>query len=158
MRIEINGLSYGDYIKCRIGIDKTSLSASLLILYFLIMQQIRHMSFSLITKIAFAMLGAIAGSIIIYGILYFFKYRKAKKESPIIKAEFGKDGIRNFNIYGKIKEYKYLKYKDCNRIYHERWAFYFRFQSSNVFYVPFNHLNKEEKDFIFDAVNDFKMK
>lgn len=155
MRIKIEKVSFLDFIKIKINTDKINISASFLIIYAYVMLRTRYnMMMSTIERMGAGLGIGLAGTVLIYGLLYFFKYRKQKGENTIIKARFDKDSVKEFMIFGSKKEYKMQAYTQFNKMYETKSAFFLRFDGLKYLFIPKKYLKEEEKEFISKKINN----
>ena len=149
MNIKIDKISFLDYLRCKLNTEKVNIWGSFIIIYIYTMMKSKYnLMMSIYERIGRATLTGIAGIIIIYGIIFIFKYRKLKGENVTVKAKFDKDSIKDFTIFGHKREYKLQTYSGCNKKYETRSAFYFRFEKMHVLFIPKKYLNEEEIKFI----------
>ena len=155
MRIKIDKITFLDYLKCKLNTDKVNIWGSFMIIYFYIMMKTKHnIMMSIYKRAGLGILAGFAGIILIYGIIFSFKYRKLKMENMGIKARFEKDSIKEFTIFGHKREYKLQTYKGCNKRYETKSAFFFRFDRMNVLFIPKKYLSEEEKIFISKKIKE----
>lgn len=149
MRIKIDKISFLDYLRSKLNTDRVNIWGSFIIIYaYTMMKSKYNLMLSIYERIGRAVLTGLAGIIIIYGVIFIFKYRKLRVENSAIKANFDKDSIKDFTIFGHKREYKLQTYKGCNKRYETGFAFYFRFEKMNVLCIPKKYLSEEEKEFI----------
>ena len=155
MRIKIEKITFLDYIRSKVNTDKINIWGSFIILYFYVMMKTKNnLTMPMYERIGLGILGGVAGIIIIYGIIFTFKYRKLRAENIGIKARFEKDSIKEFTIFGHKKEYRLQTYKGCNKKYETNFAFFFRFDKMNVLFIPKKYLTEEEKSFIRNKIKN----
>ena len=149
MRIKIENISFWDFILVKMSTDKISIGGTFLIIYTYIMLKTRYdLMMTGFEKTGLGLATATGGTIVIYALLYFFKYKKLNKENPIIKARFDKDSIKDFTIFGSVKEYKMVAYTQFNKIYGTKSTYFFKFDGVKYLFIPKKYLNNEEIEFI----------
>ena len=107
MRIRIEKITFPDFLLTKMSTDKINITASFLIVYAYVMLKLRYdMMMSTAVKVTVSILIGAAVTALIYGLLYFLKFRKLKGENPVIQGKFDKDSVKDFNIFGIQKKFK----------------------------------------------------
>ena len=149
MRIKIEKITFADFLFAKMSTDKINLIASFLIVYAYVMMKPSHnLMMSLAVKVAVSILIGIAVTAVIYGLLYFLKFRKLKGENPGVQAKFDKDSVKDFNIFGSQKKYKMQPYTKFNKKYENKYTFFMRFDGMKLLFMPKKYLTDEEIEFI----------
>lgn len=149
MKINIEKITFLDFLLTKMSTDKLNITASFLIVYAYVMLKVRYnMMMSTAVKVIVGISIGVAVTAVIYGLLYFLKFRKLKGESPVIKAKFEKDSVKNFNIFGTRKEFRMQPYSKFNKKYETKFTFLLRFDGMKLLFIPKKYLSIEEIEFI----------
>ena len=149
MKINIEKITFLDFLLTKMSTDKLNITASFLIVYAYVMLKVRYnMMMSTTVKVIVGISIGVAVTAVIYGLLYFLKFRKLKGESPVIKAKFEKDSVKNFNIFGTRKEFRMQPYSKFNKKYETKFTFLMRFDGMKLLFIPKKYLSTEEIEFI----------
>ena len=149
MRIKIEKITFPDFLLTKMSTDKINITASFLIVYAYAMMKMRYnMMMSMAVKVTAGILIGAAVTAVIYGLLYFLKFRKLRGENPVIQGKFDKDSIKDFNIFGTQKKFKIQPYSKFNKKYENKYTFFLRFDGMKLLFIPKRYLNEEEIEFI----------
>ena len=145
MRIKIDKITFVDFLIAKMSTDKINLIASFLIVYAYVMMKLK---LSMAVQVTVAILIGIAVTALIYGLLYFLKFRKLKGENPGVQGKFDKDSVKEFNIFGTQKKFKMQPYSKFNKKYENKYTFFMRFDGMKLLFLPKKYLTEEEIDYI----------
>ena len=149
MRIRIEKITFPDFLLTKMSTDKINITASFLIVYAYVMLKLRYdMMMSTAVKVTVSILIGAAVTALIYGLLYFLKFRKLKGENPVIQGKFDKDSVKDFNIFGIQKKFKMQPYSKFNKKYDNKYTFFMRFDGMKLLFIPKKYLTAEEIEFI----------
>ena len=149
MRIRIEKITFPDFLLTKMSTDKINITASFLIVYAYVMLKLRYdMMMSTAVKVTVSILIGAAVTALIYGLLYFLKFRKLKGENPVIQGKFDKDSVKDFNIFGIQKKFKMQPYSKFNKKYENKYTFFMRFDGMKLLFIPKKYLTAEEIEFI----------
>ena len=149
MRIKIDKITFVDFLIAKMSTDKINLIASFLIVYAYVMMKLRYnLMMSMAVQVTVAILIGIAVTALIYGLLYFLKFRKLKGENPGVQGKFDKDSVKEFNIFGTQKKFKMHPYSKFNKKYENKYTFFMRFDGMKLLFLPKKYLTEEEIDYI----------
>ena len=149
MRIKIEKITFFDFLLTKMSTDKINITASFLIVYAYVMLKLRYdMMMSTAVKVTVSILIGAAVTALIYGLLYFLKFRKLKGENPVIQGKFDKDSVKDFNIFGIQKKFKMHPYSKFNKKYENKYTFFMRFDGMKLLFIPKKYLTAEEIEFI----------
>ncbi|MCP1224689.1 hypothetical protein [Sebaldella sp. S0638] len=149
MRIKIDKITFADFLIAKMSTDKINLIASFLIVYAYVMMKLRYnLMMSMAVQVTVAILIGIAVTALIYGLLYFLKFRKLKGENPGVQGKFDKDSVKEFNIFGTQKKFKMQPYSKFNKKYENKYTFFMRFDGMKLLFLPKKYLTEEEIDYI----------
>ncbi len=149
MRIRIEKITFPDFLLTKMSTDKINITASFLIVYAYVMLKLRYdMMMSTAVKVTVSILIGAAVTALIYGLLYFLKFRKLKGENPVIQGKFDKDSVKDFNIFGIQKKFKMQPYSKFNKKYENKYTFFMRFDGMKLLFIPKKYLSAEEIEFI----------
>ena len=149
MRIRIEKITFLDFLLTKMSTDKINITASFLIVYAYVMLKLRYdMMMSTAVKVTVSILIGAAVTALIYGLLYFLKFRKLKGENPVIQGKFDKDSVKDFNIFGIQKKFKMQPYSKFNKKYENKYTFFMRFDGMKLLFIPKKYLSAEEIEFI----------
>ncbi len=149
MRIKIDKITFVDFLIAKMSTDKINLIASFLIVYAYVMMKLRYnLMMSMAVQVTVAILIGIAVTALIYGLLYFLKFRKLKGENPGVQGKFDKDSVKEFNIFGTQKKFKMQPYSKFNKKYENKYTFFMRFDGMKLLFLPKKYLTEEEIDYI----------
>ena len=149
MRRRIKKITFPDFLLTKMSTDKINITASFLIVYAYVMLKLRYdMMMSMAVKVTVSILIGAAVTALIYGLLYFLKFRKLKGENPVIQGKFDKDSVKDFNICGIQKKFKMQPYSKFNKKYENKYTFFMRFDGMKLLFIPKKYLSAEEIEFI----------
>ena len=149
MRRRIKKITFPDFLLTKMSTDKINITASFLIVYAYVMLKLRYdMMMSMAVKVTVSILIGAAVTALIYGLLYFLKFRKLKGENPVIQGKFDKDSVKDFNIFGIQKKFKMQPYSKFNKKYENKYTFFMRFDGMKLLFIPKKYLSAEEIEFI----------
>ena len=154
MRIRIEKITFPDFLLTKMSTDKINITASFLIVYAYVMLKLRYdMMMSTAVKVTVSILIGAAVTALIYGLLYFLKFRKLNGESPVIQGKFDKDSVKDFNIFGTQKKFKMQPYSKFSKKYENKYTFFMRFDGMKLLFIPKRYLTVEEIEFIRKKIN-----
>lgn len=149
MRIKIEKITFFDFLLTKMSTDKLNITASFLIVYAYVMLKLRYnMMMSMGVKVTLGILIGAGVTALIYGLLYFLKFRKLKGENPGIQGKFDKDSVKDFNIFGTQKKFKMQPYSRFNKKYENKYTFFMRFDGMKLLFIPKKYLSIEEIEYI----------
>ena len=158
MNIEIKKLSFKDYAISRIEMEKIKLLISLGIIWVYIIYEMNRKSngagFQNILKeyTIPALIYSLGINIFVYLVVYFFTYKKALKESGVIKAQVTDNYLKNFYFFGDKSKQSMRKYSEFNKIYERKNGFYFNLIGRITFFMPKKGMTAEEVEYISGIV------
>ena len=159
MNIEIKKLSFKDYAVSRIETEKIKLLISLVVIWVYIIYDMNRKSngagLQNVLK-EFALPGFIYSlgiNIFVYLVVYFFSYKKAMKESGIIKAQVTDNYLKNFYFFGDKSKQSMRKYSEFNKIYERKSGFYFNLIGRITFFMPKKGMTAEEIEYVSGVVS-----
>ena len=160
MNIEIKKLSFKDYAVSRIETEKIKLLISLVVIWVYIIYDMNRKSngagLQNVLK-EFALPGFIYSlgiNIFVYLVVYFFSYKKAMKESGIIKAQVTDNYLKNFYFFGDKSKQAMRKYSEFNKIYERRSGFYFNLIGRITFFIPKKGMTDEEVEYVSSVISN----
>ena len=159
MNIEIKKLSFKDYVISRVEMEKIKLLISLGVIwaYVIYDMESKGNGAGLQTILKEYTLPALVLSlginIFVYLTVYFFSYKKALKESGVIKAQVTDNYLKNFYFFGDKSKQAMRKYSEFNKIYERRSGFYFNLIGRITFFIPKKGMTDEEVQYVSSVVS-----
>ena len=92
-------------------------------------------------------------NIFVYLVVYFFSYKKALKESGVIKAQVTDNYLKNFYFFGDKSKQAMRKYSEFNKIYERRSGFYFNLIGRITFFMPRKGMTAEEIEYVSGVIS-----
>lgn len=158
MNIEIKKLSFKDYVVSRCETEKIKLLISLGVIWVYIIYDMNRkgQGAELQTILKEYTLPALVLSlginIFVYLVVYFYTYKKALKESGMIKAQITENYLKNFYFFGEKAKHSLRKFSEFNKIYERRSGFYFNLIGRITFFIPKKGLTDEEREYISKVI------
>lgn len=162
MNIEVKNMSYMDYSMSRYEVEKFKIGVSVLIVWGYIIYDMNHKNpgvdfLRILREFLFpAFFLAIAINLLVYIVVYFYKYKKALKINPVIKAQVTDNLMKNFYFFGEKEKYSMRKYSEFAKIYEKRNGFYFNLIGKVTFFIPKKGISDEEKNYLVQIVEKNK--
>ncbi len=159
MNIEIKKLSFKDYVISRVEMEKVKLLISLGVIwaYVIYDMESKGNGAGLQTILKEYTLPALVLSlginIFVYLVVYFFSYKKALKESGVIKAQVTDNYLKNFYFFGDKSKQAMRKYSEFNKIYERRSGFYFNLIGRITFFIPKKGMTDEEVEYVSSVIS-----
>ena len=159
MNIEIKKLSFKDYVISRVEMEKIKLLISLGVIwaYVIYDMESKGNGAGLQTILKEYTLPALVLSlginIFVYLVVYFFSYKKALKESGVIKAQVTDNYLKNFYFFGDKSKQAMRKYSEFNKIYERRSGFYFNLIGRITFFIPKKGMTAEEIEYVSGVIS-----
>ena len=159
MNIEIKKLSFKDYVISRVEMEKVKLLISLGVIwaYVIYDMESKGNGAGLQTILKEYTLPALVLSlginIFVYLVVYFFSYKKALKESGVIKAQVTDNYLKNFYFFGDKSKQSMRKYSEFNKIYERKSGFYFNLIGRITFFMPRKGMTAEEIEYVSSVIS-----
>ena len=162
MNLEIKKMSYFDFLMSSYEIEKLKIWISVLVIWVYIVYDIwtknKQIPWkNLIVNMApSGFLISITINVFVYFVVYFFKYKRAMKDSPVIKAQVSENFIKSFYIFGDTQKYSMKKYTEFVKIFEKANGFYFTLTRRIALFIPKRGLSVEENAYIKKIVDKYK--
>ena len=159
MNIEIKKLSFKDYVISRIEMEKMKLLISLGVIWAYIIFEMNRKSegagmVSVLKEYTIpAIIYSLGINIFVYLVVYFFSYKKAQKESGVIKAQVTDNYLKNFYFFGDKSKQSMRKYSEFNKIYERKSGFYFNLIGRITFFMPRIGMTAEEIEYVSGVIS-----
>ena len=158
MNIEIKKVSFKDYVISRVEMEKIKLAISLGVIWVYIIYDMNRKSSGGLGKLlkeyaAPALIISLGINIFVYLIVYFFSYKKALKESGVIKAQVTDNYLKNFYFFGDKSKQSMRKYTEFNKIYERKNGFYFNLIGRITFFMPKKGMTAEEIEYVSGVIS-----
>ena len=163
MNLEIKKMSCFDFLTSSYETEKIKIWISIVVIWFYIAYDVWHKSKGtlsikdlFVNIIPSGLLISLGINVFVYLIVYFIKYKRALKESPVIKAQISENFIRNFYLFGDKQKYSIKKYSEFTKIYEKNNGFYFILTKRSALFLPKKGLSEEENSYVGKLVNKYK--
>ena len=159
MNIEIKKLSFKDYVISRVEMEKIKLLISLGVIWAYVIYDMERkgngagLQTILKEYTLPALVLSLGINIFVYLVVYFFSYKKALKESGVIKAQVTDNYLKNFYFFGDKSKQAMRKYSEFNKIYERRSGFYFNLIGRITFFIPRKGMTDEEVQYVSSVVS-----
>jgi hypothetical protein len=159
MNIEIKKLSFKDYLISRCEMEKMKLLISLGVIWAYIIYDMNRKGGGVGLKIILkeyalpALVLSLGINIFVYVIVYFYSYKKALKESSLIKAQITENYLKNFYFFGEKAKHSLRKFSEFNKIYERKSGFYFNLIGRVTFFMPKKGMTGEEIEYVSKVIS-----
>ncbi|MDR2879326.1 MAG: YcxB family protein [Fusobacteriales bacterium] len=159
MNIEIKKLSFKDYVISRVEMEKVKLLISLGVIWAYVIYDMERkgngagLQTILKEYTLPALILSLGINIFVYLAVYFFSYKKALKESGVIKAQVTDNYLKNFCFFGDKSKQAMRKYSEFNKIYERRNGFYFNLIGRITFFIPKKGMTDEEVEYVSAVIS-----
>ena len=159
MNIEIKKLSFKDYVISRVEMEKVKLLISLGVIWAYVIYDMERkgngagLQTILKEYTLPALVLSLGINIFVYLTVYFFSYKKALKESGVIKAQVTDNYLKNFYFFGDKSKQAMRKYSEFNKIYERKSGFYFNLIGRITFFMPKKGMTAEEIEYVSGVVS-----
>lgn len=162
MNLEIKKMSYFDFLTSSYEIEKLKIWISVLVIWVYIVYDIwtknKGISWKnlIINMAPSGLLISISINVFVYFVVYFFKYKRAMKDSSVIKAQISENFIKSFYIFGDKQKYSMKKYTEFVKIFERANGFYFTLTRRIALFIPKRGLSAEQSEYIKKIVDKHK--